>query len=140
MAALKTRPGNRSVGKYLRAVEHPRRREDALALWPLFEQVSGAKARLWGDSIVGFGQYHYHYASGREGDWPVTAFSPRRQNLVIYIMPGFADYGALLSGLGKHRHSVSCLYINKLDDINLDILKTLVARSIADMGLRYECK
>jgi hypothetical protein len=134
---LKTRPTRKSVAKYLRAVEHPQRVADALALLELMQEVTGEKAVLWGDSIVGFGSYHYKYKSGREGDWPVTGFAPRKQNLVVYIMPGFKQYTALLKKLGKHRHSSSCLYINKLEDISLPVLKQLVARAVKDMGKMY---
>ena len=92
---------------------------------------------MWGSSIVGFGSYHYRYASGREGDWPVAGFSPRKQNLVIYIMPGFSDYGDLLGKLGKYRTGKSCLYVNKLDDVDLELLEQLVRESVAEMKRRY---
>ena len=110
---------------------------DGPATQPAPGPASGYPARLWGDSIVGFGQYHYRYASGREGDWPLSGFSPRKQYMSIYIMPGFDDYADLLSRLGKHRHTISCLYINKLDDIDRDVLRKLVDRSIRDMEKRH---
>ena len=86
------------------------------------KQITGSPARMWGDSIVGFGHYHYRYKSGREGDWFVTGFSPRKQDLTIYIMPGFSDFIDQLSRLGKHRTSVSCLYLKKLEDVDMDVL------------------
>ena len=140
MSDLKTRPTRASVDRFLASIEHPRRRADARTLLPLFERVTGSKARMWGESIVGFGEYHYVYASGREGDWPVTGFSPRKQNLSIYIMPGFSDYQDLLGKLGKHKHSVSCLYINKLDDIDPEVLEALIAASVSRMQTLYDCQ
>ena len=91
---------------------------------------------MWGTSIVGFGSYHYRYASGREGDWPMVGFAPRKQNLVLYIMPGFDGYGALLNRLGKYRTGRSCLYVNKLDDVDLQVLEELVRAAVAEMGRR----
>ena len=139
MSDMKTRPTRRSVARYVEQLEHPRRRTDAEALLKLFAEVTGEKPVLWGDSIVGYGCYHYKYASGREGDWPVTGFSPRKQHLAIYVMPGFSKYGKLLEKLGKHKHSVSCLYINKLEDIQLSVLKQLLRRSVSDMRRMYDC-
>ena len=95
---------------------------------------------MWGDSIVGFGSYHYKYASGHEGDWPITGFSPRKQNLVIYIMLGFSKYEKLMKKLGKYKTGSSCLYINKLEDINIDVLSKLISQSYQDMHKKYECK
>lgn len=92
---------------------------------------------MWGTSIVGYGQYHYRYASGREGDWALTAFSPRKQNLVVYIMPGFSSFGALMKKLGKHKTGKSCLYINRLDDIDVDVLEKLIADSVKLMRKRH---
>ena len=101
------------------------------------QEVTGEPPVMWGDSIVGFGTYHYRYKSGREGDWPRTGFSPRKQYLAIYIMPGFDSYEALLARLGKHRTSVSCLYINKLADVDLDVLREIIAESHQEMARRY---
>ena len=92
---------------------------------------------MWGSSIVGFGSYHYRYASGREGNSLVVGFSPRKQNMVIYIMPGFSDYGEILDGLGKFRTGRSCLYVNKLDDVDLVLLEQLVRESFREMKRRY---
>ena len=137
MSELKTRQNDGDVDAYLDSVENPRRREDARQVLTLMREITGDAPRMWGSSIVGFGSYHYTYASGREGDWPVVGFAPRKQNLVLYIMPGFAGYEALLARLGKHRTGKSCLYVNKLDDIDPDVLEELVRESVADMKRRY---
>jgi len=137
MSDLKTRPTDASVEAFIDAVDHPRRREDAHILLDLMRRVTGEKPVMWGPAIVGFGRYRYRYASGQEGDWPIAGFSPRRQNLSIYIMPGFERYGALLSRLGKHKTGKSCLYINKLADVDMDVLESLVRTAVADMKRRY---
>ena len=92
---------------------------------------------MWGDSIVGFGSYHYRYASGREGDWPLTGLSPAKRHLTLYIMPGFDDYQELLAKLGKHRTGKSCLYVNRLQDVDMPVLMDIIRRSVADMRRRY---
>jgi hypothetical protein len=99
----------------------------------LMQEVTGELPKMWGDSIVGFGTYHYKGASGREGDWMLTGFSPRKQNLTVYIMTGFQDSQVLLGKLGKHSTSVSCLYIKKLADVDKEVLRELVSRSVAHM-------
>ena len=138
MAQLKTTQNEADVNAFLDAVENPRRRADARQVLDLIQRVTGEPPKMWGTSIVGFGSYHYRYASGREGDWPMVGFSPRKQNLVIYIMPGFSDYGELLGRLGKCRTGKSCLYINKLDDVDLTRLEELVRESVAEMKRRYK--
>ena len=137
MSDLKTRPNDASVEAFIDAVDHPRRREDAQVLLDLMRRVTGENPVMWGTAIVGYGSYHYRYASGQKGDWPVAGFSPRKQNLSIYIMPGFERYGALLSRLGKHKTGKSCLYINKLADVDMDVLESLVRAAVADMKRRY---
>ncbi|MYE22748.1 MAG: DUF1801 domain-containing protein [Gammaproteobacteria bacterium] len=137
MSDLKTQVNDASVEDFLAAVPNARRREDSGKVLDLMREVTGEPARMWGDSIVGFGTYHYRYKSGREGDWPRTGFSPRKQYLAIYIMPGFSEYETLLSRLGKHRTSVSCLYINKLADVDMDVLREIVAGSYEEMARRY---
>ena len=137
MSKLKTTQNEADVNAFLEAVENPRRRADARQVLDLLQAVTGEPPKMWGSSIVGFGSYHYRYASGREGDWPVVGFSPRKQNLVIYIMPGFSDYGDLLGKLGKYRTGKSCLYVNKLDDVNLELLEQLVRESVKEMKRRY---
>ena len=137
MSKLKTTQNEADVNAFLDAVENPRRRADARQVLDLIQAVTGEPPKMWGSSIVGFGSYHYRYASGREGDWPVVGFSPRKQNLVIYIMPGFSDYGDLLGKLGKFRTGKSCLYVNKLDDVDLELLEQLVRESVKEMQRRY---
>ena len=137
MSKLKTTQNEADVNAFLDAVENPRRRADARQVLDLIQAVTGEPPKMWGSSIVGFGSYHYRYASGREGDWPVAGFSPRKQNLVIYIMPGFSDYGDLLGKLGKFRTGKSCLYVNKLDDVDLELLEQLVRESVKEMKRRY---
>lgn len=137
MAELKTRPNRKSVLKFLDAVEHDTRREDARELLKLFRRVTGKGPVMGGDSIVGFGSYHYRQKSGQEADWPLTGFSPRKQNLTIYIMPGFATYGSLLTRLGKHKTAKSCLYINKLADIDTAVIEQPIAASVKDMQRLY---
>jgi hypothetical protein len=126
-----------AVDEYLSQVEPERRRVDAQRLDQIFREASGFAPRMWGPSIVGYGRYHYRYESGREGDFLATGFAPRKANLVIYIMPGYTDFSAILARLGKHKIGKSCLYINKLDDIDLDVLKELIAAGIEDLGRHW---
>jgi len=137
MSDLKTRPTDASVEAFIDAVDHTRRREDAHILLDLMRRVTGEKPVMWGPAIVGFGRYRYRYASGKEYDWPIVGFSPRKQNLSIYIMLGFGECGDLLSRLGKHKTGKSCLYINKLADVDMDVLETLVRATVAEMKRRY---
>lgn len=138
MAELKTRRHDGDVERFLNQVDHDRRREDAFKVLDLMRDVTGEPATMWGDSIIGFGSYHYHYASGREGDWFLTGFSPRKQNLTLYIMSGFDAYEALLKKLGKFKTGKSCLYINKLEDVDMDVLRELVRQSAEHMASRSE--
>ena len=126
MSTNKTQPTTASVQAFLEAVEPERRRVDALELDRLFRDVSGYAPVMWGPSIVGYGAYHYVYKSGREGDFLATGFSPRKSALSLYIMPGYQDFGDLLDRLGKHKHGRSCLYINKLADVDLEVLAELI--------------
>ena len=137
MAQRKTTQNEADVNAFLDTVENPRRRADARQLLDLMQAVTGEPPKMWGSSIVGFGSYRYRYASGREGESLVVGFAPRKQNLVVYIMPGFSDYSELLGRLGKFRTAKSCLYINKLDDVDLGLLEDLVRESVAEMRRRY---
>jgi hypothetical protein len=128
---LKTQKTNASVEPFLNSVENERKRADSFAILELMREVTGEEPAMWGDSIVGFGSYHYRYASGREGNWFVVGFSPRKQNLTLYIMSGFDAYESLLQRLGKFRTGKSCLYINKLADVDIGVLRELVERSVA---------
>ncbi len=139
MAELKTRPNNQSVSAFIKNIEHPQRKADCQALLKLMKNITGKRPKMWGDSLVGFGNYHYKYKSGHEGDWFVTGFSPRKAATTIYIMPGFSNYPEIMAQLGKYKTGKSCLYVNKLADINLALLEALVRRSIDDMAKMYDC-
>ncbi len=139
MAELKTKATKASVAAFLRTVDDERKHNDAREVMVLIKDVTGKRPKMWGPSIVGFGSYHYRYGSGREGDWPVTGFSPRKQYLTIYIMPGFSRYAPLMKKLGKYKTGKSCLYLKKLDDVDRKVLRGLVARSVTDMKKMYEC-
>lgn len=137
MSELKTRPTRASVIKYLKSVENEKRRADCQVVVKMMRELTGETPRLWGDSLIGFGSYHYKYTSGQEGDWPLTAVSPRKQNLVVYIMPGFERWPGLMKRLGKYRTGRSCLYINKLEDIHLPTLRRLIDYSVRRMRKVY---
>ena len=137
MSDNKTQPTETDVRGFLEAVEHPTRRADGLRLAEIFREVTGYTPVMWGPSIVGYGRYHYRYASGREGDFLATGFSPRKANLSIYIMPGYADFGEMLGRLGKHKKGKSCLYINKLADIDEDVLRELIAAGLRDLATHW---
>ncbi len=141
MAELKTKKTNASVPAFLKAVDNGQRRKDSLELLEIFTQVTKMPPKLWGSSIIGFGEYHYKSERSRqEGNWPLTGFSPRKRNMTVYIMPGFKNYQDLLSNLGKHKTSVSCIYFNKLADIDTKVLKQLIRKSVADMKKMYDWK
>lgn len=133
MPENKTVPTDQSVEAFLNAVEDERKRNDSFTALELMKQVTGMQPVMWGSSIVGFGSYHYKYDSGREGDMPLTGFSPRKQNLTFYIMGGFEQYEDLLRQLGKHTLGSSCLYVKRLDDIDLPTLKRLIEASVEYM-------
>ena len=128
MAEIKTKPTEVAVDDFLDAVTHPVRRGDGRALRAMMERVTGEPAVMWGPSIVGFGRYHYRYASGHEGDMCRVGFSPRSANLVLYV-GGFPEYEALLAKLGKHKRSKACLYLNKLADVDLGVLEEIARRT-----------
>ena len=130
MAENKTKETDESVQAYLETVEDARKRADCYRLLELMQAITGAEPRMWGTSIVGFGTYHYKYASGREGDSMLTGFAPRKQNLTLYIMAGFDEYEPLLSQLGKYTTGKACLYIKSLDDVDMPTLRTLIERSV----------
>lgn len=130
MAELKTRKNDKDVDAFLKGIEHSTRREDAFVLRTLFEKVTGEQAMMWGDSIIGFGDFHYIYESGREGDWFVAGFSPRKSSLSLYLPETYKSFGQLLTQLGKYRSGASCLYINKLSDVNMEVLESLLRQSV----------
>ncbi|PRP96415.1 DUF1801 domain-containing protein [Enhygromyxa salina] len=138
MAELQTKPTDAKVTDFLAAIADEQQRADAQVIVELMREVTKAEAQMWGPSIVGFGSCHYVYESGREGDWFLTGFSPRARNLTLYIMPGFEDYAELLGRLGKHKTGKSCLYINRLADVDLKVLRTLVKKSAAHIKRKYK--
>ena len=130
MAELKTRPGGRTVQAYLSSIKDAPRRADCQQLVEIMRQATKAGPRMWGSSIVGFGSYHYRYASGREGDWFLTGFSSRKHRLTLYIMSGFDGSADLLKRLGRHTTGKACLYVRTLDDLHLPTLKRLIRGSV----------
>lgn len=133
MSENKTRPTDQDVIDFLNSVDNKTRRQDGFAVLEMMEEITGEEAVMWGSSIVGFGSYHYKYDSGREGDMPLIGFSPRKQSMTLYIMPGFDDYEDYLGELGKHKIGKSCLYVNKLADVDEDVLRRLIRRSYKHM-------
>lgn len=131
MAELKTKLNDASVEAFLNGVIDERKRGDAFAILAMMQEITHKEPKMWGDSIVGFGSYHYKYASGREGEWFTIGFSPRKQSLTLYFMPGFEQQGELLQKLGKHSTGQGCLYIKKLDDVDLPTLKQMIERAVA---------
>lgn len=127
----KTKPTDADVDAFLAAVEPEKRREDGMAVLEIMRKITGEPPELWGPSIVGFGRYRYRYESGREGDWFLTGFSPRKTSLTLYIMGGFPRHAELMKKLGKYKTGKSCLYINKLEDVDLKVLKALIKESAA---------
>ena len=137
MADNKTKPTDADVQTYIATVENERRREDSLVLLSMMDRITGFKPQMWGDSIVGYGRYRYKYKSGHGGEFFLTGFSPRKTAMTVYVMPGFKPYGHLLVKLGRHRHSVSCLYITRLANIDLSVLETIIADSVERMKANY---
>jgi Domain of unknown function (DU1801) len=133
MAEQKTKPTNQSVKEFLNKIPEPERRTDCFAVAKIMEEISGEKPTMWGPSIVGFGSYRYKYASGREGDWPMMGFSPRKKDLTLYIMMGFEKHADLMEKLGKHSTGKSCLYIKRLSDVHIPTLKKLIKIGLKDL-------
>jgi hypothetical protein len=141
MGTIKTLVTDASVEDFINSVDGDVKKADAFQLLEMYKTVTKLPARMWGTSMIGFGQYHYKSErSTQEGDWPLAAFSPRKQNLTLYIMPGFNDYSDLLDKLGKHKTSVGCLYINKLSDVDIDVLMQLIQLSYGDAVKTYSAK
>lgn len=140
MAELKTRPTHASVTEFLAAIDDPQQRKDAKKVAAMMRRATGKRAKMWGASIVGYGSYHYTYASGREGDFMITGFSPRKQALTVYIMPGFSGFSRLTEKLGKYKTGKSCLYIKRLADVDEKTLEKLIVDSVREMRKRYETK
>lgn len=139
MGEIKTKPTDLDIDNFMMGIEPEKRRSDSIELKKIFDSVLNEKAVLWNNNMIGYGIYHYKSErSKQEGDWPLIAFSPRKQNITIYIMPGVEKYKEMLDKLGRHKASTgSCLYISKLEDINLDVLKEIIKASVADMKRMY---
>lgn len=140
MAEIKTKPIDSDIEEFLMAIEPEKKRKDAIEIKKLFDSVVKEKATLWNNNMIGYGSYHYKSDRSRQqGNWPLTAFSPRKQNITIYIMSGALNYKDLLSKLGKYKiSSGSCIYINKIEDIDLNVLKEIILVSVADMKKKYK--
>ncbi len=138
MAELKTRKNDADVEAFLDGIENDRRREDCRTVVRLMADVTGEPPAMWGGSIIGFGSYHFKYASGREGDWMATAVSPRKQCLTLYIMTGFPRHAALMQRLGRYTTGKSCLYVKKLEDVDMDVLRELVRESVELVSQRRQ--
>jgi hypothetical protein len=133
MAETKTKPTTERVEDFLNKISDEERRADCFQVAKIMEEITGEKATMWGPSIVGFGSYHYKYDSGREGDWLITGFSPRKKDLTLYMMMGFEKHPELMEKLGKHSRAKSCLYIKRLSDIHVPTLKKLIKSSVKDL-------
>ncbi|MEM1174104.1 MAG: DUF1801 domain-containing protein [Pseudomonadota bacterium] len=137
MAALKTKKNSASVADFLATVDSAQKRADCRKIAAMMRRATGKRATMWGPSIIGYGSYHYRYDSGQEGDWMITGYSPRKQAITLYIMPGFSQFDALMKKLGKHKTGKSCLYINKLADVDETVLETLITKSVEHMRKTY---
>ncbi len=142
MAEIKTKPIDSDIDKFLMTIEPEKRRSDSIKIKQLFDSVVKEKATLWNNNMIGYGSFHYKSKrSSQEGDWPLTAFSPRKQNITIYIMSGAKNYETFLKELGRYKISAgSCIYINKIEDINLEVLKKIISASVSDMKIKYKIK
>jgi len=140
MAENKTKPTNQSVTAFISGIDDRQQRADAKKIAAMMRKATGARAAMWGASIVGYGQYHYKYASGREGDFLLTGFSPRKQALTVYIIPGFSPFEVLMKKLGKYKIGKSCLYIKRLSDVDEKVLQQLIDGSVDHMRKNYDTK
>jgi len=136
MAELKTKPTKASVSGFLNKVSDKSRREDCLKVLEIMKDVTGEEPEMWGESIVGFGRYRYEYESGTKGEWMITGFSPRKGDLTLYLMSGFEAVPNLMARLGKHKTGKSCLYLKKLEDVDLKVLRKIVEKSVKGMASR----
>ncbi len=140
MAGNVTRPTGLSVEEFLASLDPDRRRREAFELDAIFRRVTGWNPVMWGPSIVGYGSYHYRYESGREGESLATGFSPRKAKHSIYILPGYDDHGPILDRLGRHSTGRSCLYVTRLDAIDLDVLAELIRAGLDELGRRWPAR
>lgn len=137
MYELKTKQNDSSVIEFIEAVENPRKREDAYKLLDIFSETTGFEAKMWGPSIIGFGSYHYKYKTGHEGDAPLVGFSPRKAKTSLYFAPGDPERDKVLETFGKHTTGKACVYINNVADIDQDVLKQLITRSVSFLQNTY---
>ncbi|QTH45582.1 DUF1801 domain-containing protein [Cohnella sp. LGH] len=137
MYEQKTKETENSVIEFIESVDHPKKREDGYKLLDIFAETTGYPGKMWGPSIIGFGSYHYKYATGHEGDAPLVGFSPRKAKISLYFAPGDSQREELLQKLGKHTTGKACVYINKLDDIDIETLKTLIRQSVDFLKVTY---
>jgi len=140
VAELKTQPTRASVTEFVAGIDDRQQRADAKKVATMMRRATGKRAKMWGAGIVGYGSYHYKYASGREGDFMITGFSPRKQALTVYIMPGFSGLKKMMEKLGKYKTGKSCLYIKRLSDVDEKVLERLIDESVRQMRKRYETK
>lgn len=140
MADNKTKPTKVSVTAFINSIEDKQKRLDARKVAAMMREATGSRARMWGSNIVGFGEYHYQYDSGREGDFLITGFSPRKQALTLYVIPGFRHFEPLMNKLGKYKTGKSCLYIKQLADVDEKVLKQLIVGSVKHMRKNYKTK
>jgi len=138
VAENKTKPTQGSVAEFINAIEDRQKREDARKVAAIMRRVTGKRAKMWGPAIVGYGTYHYKYESGREGDFMITGFSPRKQALTVYILAGFGRFDTLMGKLGTYKTGKSCLYIKSLDHVNEKVLEQLIDGSVKYMRKNYE--
>ena len=137
MYELKTKENDNSIIEFIESVESPKKREDAYKLLDIFTETTGYPAKMWGSNIIGFGTYHYKYVSGHEGDAPLVGFSPRKAKISLYFAPGDAKREELLRNFGKHTTGKGCVYINKMADIDVDVLKVIINESLIFLKERY---
>ena len=140
MAENKTKPTKASVTTFIKSIDDDEMRRDARRVAKIMRAATGSRAKMWGANIVGFGEYHYKYASGREGDFLITGFSPRKRALTLYVIPGFEHFESLMNRLGKYKTGKSCLYIRRLSDVDEQVLKRLIIGSVKYMRKHYETK
>jgi len=140
MAENKTKPSKVSVTAFMNSIEDKQKRLDARKVAAMMREATGSRARMWGANIVGFGEYHYKYDSGREGDFMITGFSPRKQALTLYVIPGFKHFEPLMNKLGKYKTGKSCLYVKRLEDVDEKVLKQLIVGSVKHMRKNYKTK
>jgi hypothetical protein len=138
VAELKTKATKASVKGFIDKIPDEQTREDCFAIAKIMQEVTGCEPQMWGTTIVGFDVYRYKYGSSHEGEWPLTGFSPRKQNLTLYIMTGFDAYDELMQKLGKHTTGKSCLYIKRLSDVHIPTLKKLISKSVKYMKKNYQ--